>query len=59
MTEIYLVQQVVAPCFIHVEEGKIISAPKVLSNFIGQPFEILKQSIAKQTKKFIIEKVEE
>jgi len=59
MKEIYLVSQIIAPCAITVENGVIISAPKVMSNFIGQSFSILEQSIAHQNRKFIIEKVED
>jgi len=40
-------------------QGKIINAPKKLSNFLNLPFSILEESLKKQKQHFKIENVEE
>lgn len=60
MQEIYLVSQIVPSCTVHVEDGIIKEVSKPLYNFVGKPFEELKQTLSVQkNRKFIIEKVED
>lgn len=40
-------------------QGKIINAPKKLSNFLNLPFSILEESLKRQKQYFKIEEVEE
>jgi len=60
MQEIYLVSQIVPSCTVHVEDGIIKEVSKPLYNFVGKPFEMLKQTLLMQkNRKFIIEAVED
>lgn len=59
MSEKYLITGVKMYAGVDVEDGKIISAPKVIQNFIGHPLEVLKVALIRNGLKVSIEKVEE
>ena len=59
MKEIYLIHQPISPGAIHVEDGIIKSAPKGLSNFIGQSFLTLEKALQINRIRYLLEKVED